>query len=287
MSTGYIQTYDEGGGHVIHEEFSSIFQMLDCLEGRENNSAMQGEHSSTEDRDSSWSGTRTYKQAVELITKGYTDILDQLAVGMRKAMKSLKDVDFSKSYMIEDVQGAVPIVPNYLANLPKTMSYRKPIVKKVKTINVIYAPTANCGTSAEELVEAGVAMLSAIRVIEKSNVSIKLDCMFMDSKHDNNYAIATVRVKNYRDRLDLQKLCFPIANPAMLRRFGFRFLESVPGLTDRGFACGYGSTPDLDKLSQIFRLPERTVLLNYYLVKGELENDPKKIMEYINEKIKS
>lgn len=213
---GNLQRYTQEGTKVTHEYFSSIHHMLACLDGRENNSAMADAHSSTRSSDSEWSGTRSYEEAVKLLTYGYTDILDKLRLGIHKAMKSLDSCDFSKSYIIEDVQGAAPIVPNYLQGLPKTMSYRQPVVKKVKTINIVYAPTSNCSTEANEFIEAGIGLLSAIRAIERSSIAIKLDCMFTDSQVGNEIAVGCVRIKNYRDRLDLQKLCFPIAHPSIL-----------------------------------------------------------------------
>lgn len=282
---GNLQRYEKGGVKVIEEYFSSIYHMLTCLDSRENNEAMYDAHSSTERGDLGWYGTASYEEAVKLLTCGYTDILDKLSLGIRKAMKSLKNYDFSKSYMIDDVQGAVPIVPNYLRGLPKTMSYRQPVVKKVKTMNIIYAPTANCGTGADEFIEAGIALLSAIRVIEKSNVAIKLDCMFKNSYEGKEAVIGSVRIKNYRDRLDLQKLCFPIAHPSMLRRIGFKFLETVPGLTNEGFAGGYGRSPNLEELTNYLKTPDNTVVLNFYLVHDELDCDPKKVIDYINEKM--
>lgn len=271
---------------VVHEYFSSIHQMLQVFDGRNNNHVMRDEHSSTRRGDSSWAGTESYEEAVKLLTCGYTDILDQLRLGISKAMKSLKDIDFSKSYMIEDVQGAAPIVPNYLQGLPKAMCYRQPIPKKIKTINIIYCPCANCGSEPKEFIEAGVAILSAIRAIEKSNISIKLDCMFSDATSGREAVIGIVRVKNYRDRLDLQKLCFPIAHPSMLRRIGFKYIETAPDMTESGFNCGYGRTPDLEQLEEFMKLPEDTVLLNMGVVRGKLECDPKKVIDYINEKVK-
>lgn len=284
---GDLQKYEKGGVKVTQEYFSSINHMLACLDSRDNNSAMYDQHSSTERNNSSWAGTSSYEEAVKLLTCGYTDILDKLSLGIRKAIKSLKDFDFSKSYMVEDVQGACPIVPNYLQGLPKTMSYRQPVAKKVKTINIVYAPTANCNTSTDEFIKAGIGLLSAIRAIEKSNISIKLNCMFKNSYDGKEAVIGSVRIKNYRDRLDLQKLCFPMAHPSMLRRIGFKFLETVPGLTNRGFACGYGVSPDIDELTNYIKLPENTVLLNFYLVHNKLGCDPKKIIEYINNKVQN
>lgn len=282
---GNLQVYSKDGMRVIHEYFSSIHQMLQCFDSRKNNEVMWDEHSSTREGESGWAGTSSYGEAVKLLTGGYTDILDQLRLGISKATKSLKDIDFSKSAIIEDVQGASPIVPNYLQGLPKTMTYRQPVVKKVKTINIIYCPCENCGSEPREFIEAGVAILSAIRAIEKSNISIKLDCMFSDATCNKEAVIGIVRVKNYRDRLDLQKLCFPMAHPSMLRRIGFKYIETAPDMKESGFTFGYGKTPSLEELEGFLKLPESTVLLNMGLVRGRLSCDPKKVIEYINEKV--
>ena len=39
-------------------------------------------------------------------------------------------------------------------------------------------------------------------------------------------------MKDYREHLDLQKLCFPVAHPSMFRRLGFKWLETVEGLKE-------------------------------------------------------
>lgn len=287
MNRGDLQIYNKGGMRVVHEYFPSIHQMLKVLDSRPNNEVMAHEHSSTDTGNPEWAGTKTYHEAVELLTGGYTAILNRLRLNIDKAVKALNNFPTRRSAIIEDVQGASPIIPNYLIGLPNAMSYRQPVVRKKKTINIIYCPCENCGADPEEFIQAGVAVLSAIRVIEKSNISIRLDCMFSDSICNDEAVIGTVRIKNYGDRLDLQKLCFPLANAAMLRRIGFKYLETAPDMLESGFSFGYGKTPKLYKLEEFLKLPDSTVLINMGLVNGELEHDPKKVIEYINKKVKN
>lgn len=283
---GNLQVYEKGEMRVVHECFSSVHLLLKCLDERENNSVMAHEHSSQQEGNEEWYGTSNYKEAINLLICGYKDILDKLKIGINKSLKSFKDKDFNKSCIIEDIQGVSPIVPNYLQGLPKTMSYRQTIAKKTKVVNIIYSPCENCSSNPEEFIEAGVAILSAIRVIEKSNISVRLDCMFSDSFCNREAIIGTVRIKNYKDRLDLQKLCFPLANSSMLRRIGFKYIETAPDMKERGFKGGYGITPSLEELEKCLKLPKDTVLLNMKIIRGELECDPKKIIDYINKKIK-
>lgn len=282
---GDIQIYEKNGTRVVHEYFSSIHQLLNCLDSRRNNEIMKSNDSSTESGREEWYGTSSYKEAKELLTCGYTDILDRLKLGMHKAVKALSDLDFSKSFIVEDVQGAAPVIPNYIQNLPKTMCYRKSTVRKVKTVSIIYSPCENCDSDPDKFIDAGVAVLSAIRAMEKSGISIKLDCMFSDAYSENEAIVGTVRVKNFGDRLDLQKLCFPLANAAMERRIGFKFIETAPDMEASGFSYAYGKTPSLSTLESFFKIPKDTVLINMKLINEDLDNDPKKVIEYINKKI--
>lgn len=280
-----IQIYKKDDTRVVYEYFPSIYNMLQCFQTRKNNDAMKNEFASMDTSDEEWYGTSSYEEAVKLLKCGYTDILDRIRSGTIKLSKTTSDYEISKSRIIKDVQGIAPIVPNYLKGLPESMTYRTPIVRKIKTINIIYCPCANCGTDAETFIKAGVALLSAIRTIEKSHISVKLDCMFSDTYCHNELIVGVVRLKNYRDRLDLQKLCFPIANPAMLRRIGFKYIETAPDLQERGFSWGYGRTPSLSELEGWIKIPERTVLINMDLMGDELNYDPNKVIEYINKKI--
>ena len=89
-----------------------------------------------------------------------------------------------------------------------------------------------------------------LKKIEKKNLEQylkeNLKIMFYCAEEDNDYAFGTVDVKDFREHLDLQKLCFPIANPSMFRRFGFKWLETCNGLKDRYWCSGYGSQIDSD-----------------------------------------
>ena len=48
-----------------------------------------------------------------------------------------------------------------------------------------------------------------------------------------------VRIKSANERLNINKLSFPLVHPSMLRRLFFRFVEVHPGVP-RSFVRGYG-----------------------------------------------
>ena len=61
---------------VIKEHFNSIDEMLKIINSRPNNVAMMGKNSSHE-TGSYFYGTETYDEALDLIKRGYKDILPQ------------------------------------------------------------------------------------------------------------------------------------------------------------------------------------------------------------------
>lgn len=221
--------------NIIIENFSSINEMLSILNTRENNSIMKYEDSS---KTNSYSFTKTnsYEEAEKLITTGYTDILDEIKMRLKIEAGS----NDSKPIQNNDKFGYIPNVPNSIMNLPNSMINTKRIPRKINTINLIYAPVSNCGTDKEIFIKNGIKILNIINNLEKNNIRVKLSIAFKCSECKNEITLATVNVKNYQENLNLQKLCFPIAHPSMLRRFGFRWLETTPELTESGWSCGYG-----------------------------------------------
>lgn len=279
------KVYKKNDKTIISEEFPSIYTMLERLKSRPNNKGMKGNDSSRRVENSgSWQGTKTYEEAEVLITEGYTEILDKIKLGINKASKNVLK-DSPKSRVIASVDGSTPNIPNYLLGLPNTMNKRQMCPQKIKTIRIIYCPDSNAGTEGSSFIEAGIAMLSAIRIIEKSGIFIKLDVSVYLGCAGNTTCVGMVKMKDYKDRLDIQKLCFPVANPAFLRRFGFKFIETIPPLDTDAFSGGYGRCPDYDTFVKTLDPPKNTVILTLGLIKNDLQNNPEKIIEFINKKI--
>lgn len=221
--------------NIIIENFSSINEMLSILNTRENNSIMKYEDSS---KTNSYSFTKTnsYEEAEKLITIGYTDILDEIKMRLKIEASS----NDSKPIQKNDKFGYIPNVPNSIMNLPNSMINTKRIPRKINTINLIYAPVSNCGTDKEIFIKNGIKILNIINNLEKNNIRVKLSIALFYGESSEEITLATVNVKNYQENLNLQKLCFPIAHPSMLRRFGFKWLETTPEITEYSWNRGYG-----------------------------------------------
>ena len=232
--------------------------------------------------DKSFSGTRSYEEAVKLLQTGYTD-----AAKMLKENITQKDKIQSKHANMTEhptphtaVVGYIPNVPCALMNLPKAMISvdRKPM--KRKTLSVMYVVTGSCEKSTEYFSDAGAALLSAINLIEKSGIQTKIDLGFFAGKRSNELAYGTVCIKNYGERYSFQKVSFPLVHPSMFRRIGFKWLETVPDLKETDFRYGYGTPPGHDTLVEQIHLEQNQYLLDTEWIHYH-DNSVEEVLKYL------
>ncbi len=226
---------------VQHEHFDSIKRFLETIKSRPNNSVMSCKHSSITGS-TDFTGTKSYAEATELITNGWEDVLPEIKKQFTTAVKSNENGTIDRRRTYNHVVGYAPNVPNAILGLPQSMinQHREP--QKVKVVSIVYAPDENGGTDAKTFIKAGIVVLNIINQLELNGLRVRLMLTPMDSISYGTFVSCTINVKDFREQLDLKKLAFPIANPSFLRRFGFKWLETYPELTENGFSGGYGST---------------------------------------------
>lgn len=261
--------------NIIREHFDSIHQMLSVIESRKNNSHMSEQHSSSDTSSSSWYGTKSYEEAKDLFQYGYTDVLDKINAGLAKT--NVTQVQ-NRRRVSTGVVGYAPHVPNAILGLPNSMIRTDSQAQKVKVISIIYCITENAGHEAQEFIDSGVAVLNVINRLELQGIRVNLEIMFYCAKTSSEKAFGTVKVKDYREHMDIKKLCFPIAHPSMFRRFGFRWLETVPQMETDNWQYGYGSQ---DTVSGINECKENEFFMSLSITK-KFEYDADKIIESMN-----
>ena len=270
---------------LIHEHFNSINELLSVLSTRPNNAVMARENSSQKIGDKSWYGTDNWEDALYLLKTGYTNILPEIKKEMRiQNKKYLLNTEVPKRKPSCSPVGYTPNITNAINNLPNSMITIDYIPQKKKTLSLIYCIGGNCGEESESFIHAGVSLLTAINILEKKGIQTQLSIGFMASAAPDEGICPTVSVKNYNQKLNLQKLCFPIAHPAMHRRIGFKYLETCPELTNRNFAWGYGRSLHLDELIKYFPISNKnTKIINHEWIKNN-SYDVLKIIDYFNGK---
>lgn len=264
--------------HVVKEHFASIHQMLNAVNSRPNSAAMSGQNASL-DGSKSFTGTRDWEEAVDLFEHGYTDVLDKIKAGVAAGIKRTETIQ--KRRTSTGVVGYAAHVPNAIMGLPNSMIYTQTTPQKIKAVSIMYCITRNAGTDVEEFIKSGVAVLNVINRLELNGCRVNLKIMYYCAKCGDEYAFGSVDVKNYREHMDLQKLCFPVANPSMFRRFGFKWLETSPEIKSTSWRGGYGSQIDSgnEVLKKLLQENEFYIDLPYT---RKYNYDAEKIIESMN-----
>ena len=220
-----------------YEKFDNLTVMMRELESRKNNPHMEWANSSHV-MGGSFTGTETWDEAKSLLLNGWEEPLEQLKKGVGQNIKT--NVTRSKAIPSTGIVGYAPCVPNAIIGLPNSMITTQRTPSKVKAVSLTYSVGVNCSWNTEEITKAGIAALNVVNDLELQGYRVALNVEILSAGKGNEDLCACVKVKDWRQPMDLKKLAFTIANPSMLRRFGFRWLETTPLMTRDDFASGYG-----------------------------------------------
>lgn len=271
---------------IYKENFSSIVNLISVIDSRKNNSIMRDSKDSHkyEREGGDWYNTRNYEEACSLAKFGWPDPLDALKESLRASIKESANYQVvTKSMPYNNIVGYVPNVPNALQNLPNSMITTDRFPQKRKTIHVIFSNGGNCNENPEFYLKAGSAMINALNIIERSGIQVRIDLCFFPACCGDEYLCPTVTLKDYGQRFDLLKLCFPLANSSMERRLGFRWLETHPEIKNTGWPFGYGRTIPSEESMDILKEDSTYVITNYWI--RDNEYDVKKILDFLDFKI--
>jgi len=270
-------------GNVVRfvERFDSIWQFIQTIHSRKNNAVMKDRDASSDNR-VKFNGSQSLEEAEKLFTEGWVEGLNQIKSAAKAKVDNQRDAA-SRSQLVNNNVGFTPNVPYALMGLPNSMVYRMPAVRTTRTLNIRYLITTPGSIPKELIMKAGVALLEAIDTIEKNRIAIKLEYSPFAGWGDTQSAVCLIKLKDYGERTNMLKMCFPLAHPSSLRRLGFKWIETYPSLTDDYFHDGYGRPimfPDDAKNHCV--ISDNAIYLTAPQVIGALHCDTNKIIEYIN-----
>jgi hypothetical protein len=228
---------------IVHESFKSLIHFLDTVEKRTVNNVFKSQKElSSEHGSKRFTKTENYLESVELIKKGYSEPLNQLKKGINKKVASAIQ---PRTRAKMDIVGFTPIVPAVLIGRPDSMFNRVKTPQKQKMINLVYNFGGTANITADELIKGGINFLSLVNILEKQGFRIKIDLLLVTALQQGRKITSTsclITVKEFSQRLNLLKLCYPLVHPSMLRRNGFKWIETQPKLVDKDYLRGYGTS---------------------------------------------
>ena len=250
---------------ILIEKFDSMTHLIETSNGR--SFKFSGSHEETRTNiDGDFAGIDTWEGACKLVTN-YNKNLDKVKNEVKK-IDDKKTIQHKRTRAINDVAGYIPIIPNALMGLPKSMINSKMVTKKSKIINVVVDVTYQWSLSSEKVAEYYSKVLAYLISLEKQGFRVRIsNYMMFGNSGSEQVHVATVLVKRENQPIDIKRLLFPITHTGTLRLFGFDWYERLPNAKYIG---GYGRAlhhwRDSDKeeiLTAVGELNNKAYYLNY------------------------
>lgn len=219
---------------IYFERYTNIYRFRETIEKRPNNSQFGND---SHDK-GAWYGTETWEIAVEQFENGIPEQAEKLNQSLN-AFKAKSNITNTKIRPTNHYYGYTPNVSAAIIGLPKSMRRIERTPQKVKAISIMYDMTQNCGTSERTLQKAGETVLQLVYALECRGYRVSLDGVVFNGERDERKFMLFINFKEWKQHLDIMKLSFPLTSPAMFRRFGFMWAETLPEVTER--VRGYGS----------------------------------------------
>lgn len=224
-------------GAFVTETFNGVNEFLSVIGKRSPNNVFKGKELSSEKSGYDFTMTSSYVESEELMAKGYKDGLNDLQ--KCKSVKVDRTTNIRKNIPQTGIVGYAPHVPNAIAGIPQSMIAQQKIEQRAKVLTIVYDGSASANVDAERVVSAGRHVLELVQALELQGYRVRVDIQYAFCIHEER-AICRITVKNHRQPINPLKISYLLIHPSFFRRQGFKWLETVPELTNPNFASGYG-----------------------------------------------
>lgn len=235
------------GNKMFITEYSSVGEFLQDINSKPNNEFFKNRHESQtkEDNDRGWYYSRDYARAEYIIKTGWDSAAEKMTKKVKMTSGAQSTVRSSRPAY--GVVGSQASVPRYLQGIPTNMVSRQMTYSKQKVVTINKGISYSSRFSPETIINESVKALQIIQSMENAGQRVRLNVMWSVSDDYRDYTtVCKVCVKQPDERMNISKMAFPLAHPAMLRRFFFKWLETDNFTTkDMGKYYGYPATQEL------------------------------------------
>ena len=272
--------YDKNGYKIMEYDFSSIASFLECLDTSPINRSV---FSTLESNSSNYSFYRTnsFDEAKELCRYGCHKDFDKL-VELKYTLEKYIKMSRMKQKQYNYYVGYAPDVKAYLEGNPLSMLNKEN--PKRKHIDIYYNSAILGHVTTEQIFNRGAVTLSLVEILENMGFSVGL-YVFTMSSCNGQVHYAKFNLKSPNERLNMQKLFFPLCHPSFLRRLVFRLREETPDIT-RPWNDGYGRTCDDKMIRDIIDLKDNDIVIcqpsEMNVLGNDIVDDANSMFDYIN-----
>lgn len=273
--------YKKNDWNVMYYYFDSISEFISYIDKTPISDGFKGHSLDSEAKDSGWYRTSNMEEAKQLAKYGYHENFDKFLELKVKLEKYIK-ISTQKSKQFNYYIGYVPDVKAYLECNPLSMLNK--INPPRKQIDIYYNSANLGGVDSDQIFNRGVITLSIVEILEKLGFSVNLNIFTMSSCGDQvHYAV--FKLKDANERLNIQKLFFPMCHPSWFRRLVFKLKEVTPDIIS-SWTDGYGRTCDESIIREVIDLKPNDIVIcrpDEMGVRGyDIIDDANAMFDYIN-----
>lgn len=193
-----------------------------------------------------WSGTDTFKEAMELARNGWPEGLETI-YSLTEKIKNFNGVlgsQVKKLSTYYDFGGDYADVDRYLTGIPEAMgNFDEEIVQGAgKIITIVLNLSASCGVSTQTMELRGATTAALIDVLEYCGRSCEV---IITAGISASFGGSGGRELEYRctvkragEALDIDRMAYALAHPACFRRLVFSLMEQENKDIRQGFNIG-------------------------------------------------
>lgn len=274
--------YSKDKYNVMEYDFDSITEFIDYLNNTSiNTDVWRSEPLLSEMVSYDFCKTHSLKEAMEFCKYGYHEGFDKL-VELKLTLEKYIKMSSKNNRQYNFYVGYVPDVKAYLEGNPLSMLNKQ--TPQRKHIDIYYNSAVLNYVSTSEIFNRGAITLCLVEILENMGFSVGLNIFTMSECGDQIH-YAKFNLKRSNERLNVQKLFFPLCHPSFFRRLIFRLREETPDITHR-WTYGYGKTSDDYTIRKIINLKENDIVIcqpDEMGVRGkDIIDDANAMFDYIN-----
>jgi hypothetical protein len=241
---------------LLFESIAEVMEVAQDEEGKFTDVAcpMESRDSRTNKARHDWDYEVGFNGAIELLKSGWPEgtirvrkLVSGVQAQVRQSVMTVNQVTLGHS-----VAGIAPDVGRFVAGEPESMLMLENVEVDRSIVKVVVNITSSGGVPAEALERRGAIATALVYLLESQGKTVAVDAVNCVEHVTTKKRLRTRFVlKRPEYPLDLDRLTFMLAHPAMLRRVWFAVVESaltkrerkVHNLGDGGF--GYGIPIDI------------------------------------------
>jgi hypothetical protein len=239
-------------GGVLRRTFPDVYEMVAWNEWRPDNATPNDKRASLRhnDYDSEWTGSKTYEEAHEKFVNGWPEAVEKLQPNLDAIARSIATA-IPRPKMHNDVTGGTVDIGAHIEGLPEDMVVLRRTQRHVRAVHVVANIAASSAVSTDTIRARGGLIAGLVMALDRLGAPVSVTVAAGVRGYQGRSITHLLNIKDEGAPLDMGRVMFTLAHPAMLRRIIFASWENEPNdiVQEFGFTNdrGYGYPADIPR----------------------------------------